>query len=184
MQSPPTLTRLDDVRKQGRTRQRRTQMPLTAAGLLISLFGVGIGFGLGWIALGAFGIALGPCVLIQAVLPTQKRLIGVALGAMIVYTAGVVILIVFDALVYPCPAGNTPARCELLIAINAYCVTVLSLPIAYAFYVALALVRGWRSPRAVLETTTRICGWILLSDSVIWLTYGFAELQAPWSDAT
>jgi hypothetical protein len=180
--------RLDEVRRLGRLRRLRIQVPLTCAGVLIAFAGVATGVSRSWLALGGFGGAFGPWVILLGVLPTQSHIIGISLASMMAIFGFAMFASALSVFVSPCV--SSAELCTVLLVANLYAIVVLGIGVLVAAAIGLALANNtlrvpWlpsRPPRAALLWTWHLAGALLLSYSLAWLAFGTVGLLRRLSE--
>lgn len=170
--------RLDAVRDLGRSRRLRIQLPLGISGMLIASASIVASWTLSATTFGAYGIALGPWLLLLCVMPNGSRSIGVAAAALALLSTFSAFnhALTLLSLIELCSPSRVPAAprggCAVYRGVSIYAVGVLLVHAAYAIYMGVALFNfhsqaRWRwlpvrPPRATLISLWRIAGSVLL----------------------
>lgn len=187
------VDRVDEVRRLGRNRRLRFQLPLGIAGLLFANVSVVASFAGRVTALAGYGMAGGPWLLLLCVLPTDGFAIGLAAVtvAALITVAGVYHLIPL-LLMVECPPSHSQAACDLFVGIDGYAVAVFGVHFVYAVYLCLALLgeispsySSWLPARPLRATLTSI--WRCVGSVLLWYTptrfvLGYAESDEPIHD--
>jgi hypothetical protein len=138
-------------------------------------------------------MALGPFLLLLCVLPTDPRMIILAILCVIgcIMAANFLHVIATGQLVPQqqryCPAPVSEVTCALFAAANWYAIAILCLHGFYAGYLLLALVSStlrvswlpWRPARASLDSLWRLLGILFVCYTPVWITFTFVELREP-----
>jgi hypothetical protein len=195
--SPPLLRvdelvgQLDEVRRLGRNRRLRFQLPLGIVGLALGGCSVVAGFAGRVSALCAYGVAGGPWLLLLCVLPTDARAIAVTIATFVVLlTIASVYHTILLLLLDGCPPSHSKAACELFLVVDGCALAVFAAHLVYSLYLALALygetTQSRRLPSRPLRATLD-SSWWCLGSVLLWCTptrfaFGYAEFDEPIHD--
>lgn len=154
---PGLAGRLDEVRRLGRARRLRVQLPLGVFSVLVSMGSGAAAVTLDWVLLGAMGFWLGLWLFMLCVMPNDRRLIvlAIALVAMISAVTGAFLLI---PLAKPCDPNFSRRSCITNHSVCAFAVLATALHFAHAVRIGMMLWLRSRPPRAALDSIWRCMG--------------------------
>lgn len=158
--------RLDEVRRLGRARRLRVQLPLGVFSVLVSVSSASAALIMDWALLGAIGLWLGLWLFMLCVMPNDRRLISlaIALVALITAVTGVFLLI---PLAKPCNPKFSRRSCITNGCLCSFGVLTTALHAALAARIGANLWLRARPPRAALDSIWRCMGSVMVTLSVI-----------------
>jgi hypothetical protein len=167
---------LDEVRRLGRARRLRFQLPLAIAGGTIGLGSLCASLALQWIVLGGMGIALGPWLLLLCIMANDARAIAIAISLGVLLMAASCFLMAQQAFA-PCNARLSERSCLTVHVLSYYSMIVLFLHAIYALRLEWKLLRGSLPARAALERMWQCVGSLMLLFSGPWFGFGYERLR-------